>query len=180
MKNKRVLWVTRTALFTAVLVVIQAITAQLGITLITGSFVNLVLIASVMTCSWWSGLTVALISPVFASLMGISPNWLLTPFIMAGNTALVAVWHLVGNRSIGNSRHVTHIAAAASAAVAKFIVLYIGVVRIAVPFILQLPEKQAAVVSMTFSFPQLFTALIGGAVAVLILPVLKKAIKTAQ
>ena len=62
------------------------------------------------------------------------------------------------------------------AAVGKFLVLYIGIVRIAVPMLLGLPEKQAAVMSNMFSIPQLFTAIAGGALAVIILPILQKAI----
>ena len=61
-------------------------------------------------------------------------------------------------------------------ALLKFAVLFIGVVKIAVPLIMQLPEPKASVISGAFSVPQIFTALIGGAVAMLILPVLKKAV----
>jgi hypothetical protein len=55
-------------------------------------------------------------------------------------------------------------------------VLYVGIVRIAVPVLLGLPERQAAVISGMFSLVQLITALIGGALAAVILPVLQKAV----
>ena len=174
--NKNILWITRTAVFTALLIVMQAVTAPLGNTMITGSIVNLILICAVMISGPASGLTVAAISPVFAKLFGIGPLWTLIPFIMLGNMVLVLVWHFAGNR-LPAQKYIAYIAAAVCAAVAKFCVLYVGIVQIAVPLLLQLPEKQAAVISGVFSVPQLFTALIGGAVAVILLPLLKKAVK---
>ncbi len=175
-KHKNILWITRTAVFTALLIVIQAATAPLNVTLVTGSLVNLILILSVMTCGLLSGLTVAALSPFFAKLLGIGPAfWTLIPFIALGNIVLVFVWHLVANRRIVNSM-VSHIMALVLAAVLKFLMLYAGIVMIAVPVLMGLPEKQASVLSATFSFPQLITASIGGAVAMLILPTLKKAL----
>lgn len=49
--------------------------------------------------------------------------------------------------------------------------------QIAVPMLLGLPQQQAAVISNMFSIPQLITALIGGAVAIVLFPRLKKAIR---
>ena len=65
----------------------------------------------------------------------------------------------------------------ATAALAKFLILYVGIVQIAVPLLLELPEPQAAVISNMFSIPQLLTALLGGGIALLVLPTLKKAIE---
>ena len=48
--NKRTLWITRTAVLTAMLVVLQAATQATGNTVITGSVVNMLLIISVMAC----------------------------------------------------------------------------------------------------------------------------------
>lgn len=78
--NKRTLWITRTAVLTAMLVVLQATTQATGNTVITGSVVNMLLIISVMACGILSGITVAVISPVMAKLIGIGPLWSLIPF----------------------------------------------------------------------------------------------------
>lgn len=174
MKN-RVLWITRTALFIALLIVAQAVTAPLGNKIITGSLVNLILVISVMTCGLSSGLIVAVVSPVFAKLFGIGPFWELIPFIALGNAVLVVIWHFIGNMK-SEKRLVPYIIAVSTASVAKFITLYLGIVVIAVPLILNLPEKQAGIISAAFSLPQLLTAVIGGSVAILVLPTLKKAI----
>ena len=64
----KTLWITRTAVFIALLVVLQAATASLGNTIITGSVVNMLLVVSVMTCGMMSGLCVAVISPVIVQL----------------------------------------------------------------------------------------------------------------
>jgi len=174
-KNK-ILWITRTAIFIALLIVLQAATAPLGNTLITGSIVNLMLIASVMTCGLASGLSVAVFSPVMAKFFGIGPFWSLIPFIVAGNAVLVLLWHFVGNRNMGRV-YAAYIVALIAAAIAKFLTLYIGVVQIAIPVFLGLPEQQAAITSNMFSIPQLITALVGGVFAIILLPTLKKAIK---
>lgn len=174
--KKRVLWITHTAVFVALLVVLQAATAPLGNTLITGTVVNLLLIVSVMTCGLGSGLTVAVISPIVAKFIGIGPLWVLIPFIAAGNIILILIWHFLGNRNT-IQKYAAYVTALITAAVAKYLVLYLGIVQIAVPFILELPDQQASVISHMFSIPQLITALSGGVIASIILPTLKKAIR---
>ena len=173
--KSKILWITRTAISIALLIVLQAATALLGNTIVTGSIVNLLLIVSVMTFGLASGLSVAAVSPVMAKFLGIGPFWSLIPFIVAGNITLVLLWRFIGNRNMGR-KHAAYIIALASAATAKFLVLYVGIVRIAIPVILDLPELQAAVISSMFSIPQLITALVGGMAATALLPTLKKAI----
>ncbi len=173
--NKRkTLWITRTAVFIALLVVLQAATASLGNTIVTGAVMNMLLIIFVMTCGMMSGLCVAVISPVMAKLIGIGPLWSLIPFIIAGNITLILTWHFIGNRHWGH-KHTVQMIALFVAATGKFLILYIGVAQIAVPLLLRLPEPQASVISNMFSIPQLFTALLGGGVALLVLSPLKKA-----
>lgn len=175
-KRQRILWITRTAVFIALLIVLQAATAALGNAILTGSIVNLLLITSVMTCGLASGLAVAVVSPVAAKLFGIGPLWSILPFIAAGNAALVLTWHFLGNRSIAGKRYLAYLAALIAAAVVKFLVLYVGIVKIAIPKLLDLPEQQATVVSHMFSLPQLITALSGGALAIVLFPRLQKAV----
>lgn len=174
--KKRILWITRTAVFIALLVVAQVSTAPLGNTLVTGSLVNMLLVVAVMTCGIPSGVCVAVVSPVFAKLLGIGPLWSLIPFIILGNVVLVLVWHLIGNRSFGG-KYVPYIVALIVAALCKFVVLFVGITKLAVPIILQLPEPQAIAISGVFSVPQLATALIGGVLGMILIPIVKKIIK---
>ena len=168
------IWVTRTAVFTALLVATQIFTAPLG-QFVTGSLVNMILIVSVMTCGLASGLTVSLLSPVFAKLIGIGPLWAIVPFIMAGNALFVIIWHYMGNMKFA-SKYAVRIAALVSAAACKFLLLYISIARVVVPLFLGLPEAQARAVSGIFSLPQLVNPLIGGAVALIVLPLIERAI----
>jgi len=173
-KHEKVLWITRTAILIALTVVLQALTLQFGNQFITGSIVNLMLIIAVMTCGLPTGLTVSLFTPVMPTLLGFGPMWPIVPFIAAGNMALTTAWHFLGNREIIN-KYISYSIALFAGAVAKFLVLYFGVVKIAVPYILGLPEGN--VMSVLFSYPQLITAAIGGACAIVLLPTLLKAIK---
>ena len=57
-----------------------------------------------------------------------------------------------------------------------FAALFLLVTKVAIPA-LGLPEAAAATLSASFSWPQLVTAAIGGAIAVTIAPVIRKALK---
>ena len=173
--KKKTLWITQTAIFIALLVVLQVATAPLGNTFITGTIVDMLLIISVMTCGPSTGVVVSIVSPIMAKLLGIGPFWVLIPFIAVGNTVLVLIWYFVGNRNI-KRKYIAYITALITAAVGKFFVLYVGIVQVAVPLLLGLPEPQATVVSNVFSIPQIITATAGGVLASLILPSLKKAV----
>jgi len=107
-------------------------------------------------------------------MIGIGPVWAVVPFIMLGNAAYVCVWRLIGGLNFSNA-HVVRIIALAGAAITKFLVLYISLVKIALPYFLNLNEQQTARMIALFSLPQLITASIGGAVAVVVLPVIEKA-----
>jgi len=172
--KRKILWITRSSILIALLVVLQVATAPLG-QFVTGSIVNLILVVSVMTCGLATGLSVAAMSPVVAKFWGIGLLWSLVPFIAVGNIIFVILWHYIGNRNMDH-KYASCIAALVAAAIAKFLVLYIGIVQIAVPMILRLPEQQTVVISIMFSIPQVITALIGGILAIILLPALKNAI----
>ena len=170
--KQKILWITRTAGLVGMLIAFQMATVSFGNIVITGSIVNLMLIVSVMTCGFASGLSVAVISPVVAKFFGIGAFWVFIPFIAAGNIALIWFWHFVGNINMGR-KYTAYVVALVCAAIAKFLVLYIGIVRIAAPVFLRLPGQQAAVISYTFSILQLINTSIGGMLAIGLLPTLK-------
>jgi hypothetical protein len=174
----KLLWITRTGVFIAMLIAWQAVTAPLKNTLLTGSVVNLLLILSVLLCGVSSGVAVAALSPVMAKLLQIGPLWSLIPLIALGNIVFVLLWRFIATRQRPEAQTTRHLTAAIVAALAKFATLYCLIVRLAVPLWLQLPEPQAQMISATFSVPQLFTASIGGAAACLVLPFLTRALGT--
>lgn len=173
--NRKALWITQTAVLLALLIAVQAVTSGFGSTLLTGSLVNFILIVSVVTVGLPSGLTIALLSPFFAFMFGIGPKfWQIILCVAIGNATLVILWHLF--KHISKNQLVVFTVSTIIAAAAKFLVLYGLVVKLVVPIVLGIPEPNASVVSAAFSFPQLFTALIGGVLAAVILPLLTKAL----
>ena len=178
--NKKIRWITETAILLALLVTLQALTKGFG-QLVTGSCVNAVLAVSVLVGGLMSGITVALISPVLAFLLGIAPQILTVPAIMAGNTVYVLLLWLIADKKMkGIAGRITAWIVAAGA---KFATLYIIVVKlicgVMAPGLLAagtLKEPMLKALPATFSYPQLITALIGGAAALLIVPVIRKAL----
>lgn len=175
--NKKTLWLTQTAVMLALLIALQAITKASG-QLVTGSYVNAVLAICTLISGGSSGLTVALLSPIFACVLGIAPNVVTVPAIMAGNCAYVLVLWKLYQGNLGRQ-----IAAVVLAAAVKFALLY-ALVQLVIcgwlsDFLLTqglLKPPMLTMLNATFSWPQLFTALLGGAVAMLTVPVLKKAL----
>lgn len=175
--KKKTLWITETAVMLALLVALQWITKPLG-QLVTGSCVNGVLAVTVLMAGMSSGITVALTSPVVAYLLGIAPNLATVPAIMVGNALFVAAWKLLDGKVLW--RKVT---AWLTAALVKFGVLYALVVwvicgvaadALLAQGILKAPMLKA--LPLSFGVTQLITALIGGGVAALVVPGLKKAL----
>ena len=179
--NKKIRWITQTAVMLALLVALQALSKPLG-QLVTGSFVNAVLAVTALIAGLSSGITVAVISPVLAYLLGIAPQILTVPAIMVGNTVFVVVlYYLAGKDS---KKIIRQILACLVAAAAKFATLYAIVVWLICGVLAEkllssgaLKAPALQMLTATFSWPQLFTALVGGAVAFLIVPVLRKALK---
>ncbi len=179
--NRKIRWITETAVMLALLVALQALTKGFG-QLVTGSFVNGVLAVTVLVAGLSNGITVALLSPVLAYLLGIAPQILTVPAIMVGNSVYVIALHLICGKD--SKRSFRQVAGWIVAAGAKFAALY-GIVAGLICGVLSesllasgtLKPPMLQALPATFSWPQLFTALIGGAVALAIVPVLRKALK---
>jgi len=173
--NSRAVWVAQTGIFLALLIVAQVATRPFGNSILTGSLNNMLFILTVMVCGLSSAIILGVISPVIALLLGMAPFWPFLPVIICGNLVLVSLWHFIAlkDRDSGKARKVI---ALVVAAVIKFLVLYIGIVSFVVPLVLGLEEPQASAVSAAFSWPQIVTASIGGVLALLLFPVLNKAL----
>ena len=178
--NKKIRWITETAVMLALLVSLQALTKPMG-QLVTGSCVNVILAIAALLGGLSCGVTVALVSPVLAFLLGIAPQILTVPAIMVGNTVFVVLLHFMADPA--GKKLAQQVAAWAIAAVAKFAALYILVAKLICGVLSSslleaglMKEPMLKALPATFGIPQLFTALIGGALALLIVPVLKKAL----
>lgn len=174
--KKKTLWVARTAVMLALLLVLQFVTKPLG-QYVTGSCVNLVLAVAALMGGLWCGVVVAVLSPFFAFLLQIAAMPIvLVPGVACGNLVLVLVLYFAAYRLVqGGKKPVLRYAAAVGAAVVKFATLWLVVTKLLLP-LAGLPEQKVAVMTATFTWPQLVTALIGGLLGVTVAPLVARAV----
>lgn len=173
--NKKVDFVVRTAILLALAVLFQSLRLFLPIPslvdqYVIGSLVNFCLIVAAITVGVEGGLMVAILTPVVAFLQSVLPNPVMVPFVALGNAALVVLVALLYRKN--------KYLALAAGAMCKFLVLYIMVVHVAIPlFMPDMPLPAKELLTLKFSWPQLVTASVGGMLALMVLPVLEKALK---
>lgn len=167
----RTLWMVKTAVLLALLIVLQAVTKGFG-QFVTGSCVNAVLALAALTTGLSGGILIAALSPFLAFVLGIGPQLLpLIPAIAVGNLVFVfLMWALTRGHKKGLP---WSLLAWGIPAVCKFLTLYLLVVQLLCR-ILPLNEVQTKTFSAMFSWPQLVTALIGSAIALVVAPALPK------
>ncbi len=144
-------YLTRTAVLLGLTLAFQML--RLG-QAFTGPAVNAMLYIATAMVGISSGVFIGLITPWIALIVGILKPVLApaVPFIMAGNASLVIIFGLLQARN----RYL----AVAVASVVKYLIL-----ASAVRLILELPPPM----TVALQLPQLFTALGGGVVALLVL-----------
>lgn len=171
--NKNLKFLTRTALLLAVAIAFQFLGRFMGPwnNFIVGPIVNAVLLIAAEITGVLGGVSISVIAPLVSALTNkaaIAPIVLMfSPFIIAGNIILVLAWHFL--------KKWNKIGAVGVGAVLKFGFLFTAI-SIFTQMVAMKPPVAATLVGL-FSWPQLLTAAIGGAIALIILPVLKKALK---
>ncbi len=182
MKNQALL-ITRISICLAVLLVVQFVTRFLGIQLITGSFVNLMLLVCSTVCGIYGGLTLAIISPLLACILGIAPNWVLVPFIIIGNILYVLITGLPFNKLYKknvqpNFKSVFYaVIFVVLGSSVKFTAIYCSIKYIATWTGFIQNGMASKLLSGAMGITQLFTGLIGGCISLFLMPVLKKIVK---
>jgi len=189
--RKQILWITQTAMLLGLTVAAQYfITGMLSFNqyasqLAVGSLVNLFLILATLTCGFFSGFSIAALTPVISFSIGRMPHVLMIPFVALGNLTIVFVFWLICRKNIfGQNFTINWAFAAIAGSIFKFIILWLGVTKIFINFILindaalNPPQiaKMTTLISFNYSFPQLATALIGCVLVYAIYPVVKKAV----
>lgn len=132
---------------------------------ITGPLVNALLILTAEWCGVSSAIVVGMTTPMGALLRGVLPLplFVMVPFIAAGNAVFVSVYGALRERS--------RLAALALAAFGKFVLLYGSVTLLSgrpLSLLTSGGTQVAAipdVVANMMTWPQLATALAGGAIA---------------
>ena len=159
-------FMTRTALLLAVTVACQMLRPLitlpgLGSTLIIGSLVNASLAVSSVVVGIWGGIIISVAAPIIAFMQQhIAFIWLI-PIVATGNWFCNSVWFMVPQKQMDRDRAFIGIENIGSLPVGE------GGYRYG-----SSAAPAAAVMSMTFSWPQLVTAAIGGFLASLVLKVL--------
>ena len=142
--------------------------------MITGVIVNMILILCTEKCGLEKAVILGMVTPIVAAFSGILPVALLLmiPFITIGNAIYVSIYSMLSERNRAT--------AVITGAFLKFIFLFAAVSLIMTrPIMLVIGSRPqsvpipAAIVGM-MSYPQLFTALVGGLLAVSILEVAKR------
>jgi hypothetical protein len=158
-------WLVRTALLFALTLVIQ----MLGLPQFsTGPLVNAFLLLAALLNGIWSGVIIGLFTPWIAFARGIlaPPLGPMIPFIMAGNAILVIVFSLVAGKRENLRREITGIILGSFL---KYLLL-----SQAVAWVVQVPPP----VAKAMQTPQLFTALAGGAIALIVYRVIPAKFKS--
>ena len=186
--KKRILWITQTAMLLAIAVISQTYLLMiLGgpgnpvSQLVVGSVVNFCLILATLTSGFFSGAAISVCVPLIALLMGrmqIPQQIIVVAF---GNLALVFIfWLFCGKKITGKHETFNWGVAAITGAFAKFTVLWFGMIKIIVPFFLansgrppQQITNMTAMITITFTWPQLATALTGSILAFCVYKVVK-------
>ena len=199
MKRKNVaFWVTRTGLMLALALIAQAIRLVIPAvpTLVVGSLVNTTLIVATGMVGLSSALVIAIVTPVVALLQGFLPHVLMVPGVMVGQIVLVVIYYYMSKLAYGEKLvpyGLNRWCAMITAAIAKFTSLYFLVIKWLLPLVItakttELSDKLVAeqvatqtqkiyaTISAAFTWPQLINALIGGALALIILAILEKAV----
>lgn len=166
--NSNVKKLVRASLLLAVAIVFQMIgKANPAISqLLVGSIVNAVLLIAVFMCDTWWATAVGVLTPILAFLTGQLPTPMgpFVPFIAVGNAIYIIIFGLLIHRGKWG-KYTGYVIGA----ILKFLFLSLSVQNLVQLFGIKLP--QAASKMMTT--PQLITALIGGAAALIIIEIMK-------
>lgn len=131
---------------------------------VVGPLVNFSLLISVVLVGTIPAIIIGCLTPLIAFMVGIMPLFPLVPFIMIGNSILVIIFH-IGRKKISKMGDYIGLVIAAFG---KFIFLAISVRYLVGLFIPKVPGKLVTALTL----PQLYTALIGGILTLIVIKLL--------
>lgn len=176
---KRILWVVYAALLLALIVLAQTLSKVIPASvpvvsqLVTGSLVNLVLIVGAATAGFSATAVAAVLSPVLAFSMGQMPFAPMIPVILLGNLIIVAIAWAFLRKDEKRIFALRYIAGVIVGAAAKCAFLWAATALIVAPILSKNPKVPVSKLLLMFSWPQGVTALIGGILALLVLPAIR-------
>lgn len=164
-------FLARTAMLLAVAIAFQLLGKLIpNNNFIVGPVVNAVLLVATAAAGVWSGISISVIAPLvsaFTNKAAIAPLILaFSPCIIAGNIVIVLAFHFLRKKN--------DILAVAAGSVLKFGFLYAAISVFT--SLVEMKPQVAATLTNLFSWPQLLTAVIGGAIALIILKIAGKSL----
>lgn len=170
MKNKT-RFLARTALLLAVAIAFQIFGKFIPYNnFIVGPVVNAVLLVATAAAGVWSGISISVIAPLVSAFTNKAPIAPLvigfSPFIIIGNIIIVLSFYLLRKKNA--------ILGVAAGSALKFGFLYAAISVFT--SLVDMKPQVAATLTGLFSWPQLFTALAGGAIALVILKLAGKSL----
>ncbi len=126
-----------------------------------GPLVNMTLLIAAIVVGPGRAVMIGCLTPFMAFMLGIMPLAVLVPVVMLGNTVLIIVFHYAFIKM--SKRY--QLIPVMTGALAKFFVMATTIRLMAYLFMPGLPAK----LIQAFSLPQLYTAMLGGIMALLIL-----------
>ena len=172
---------TLTAILLALLIAGQLLFGLIGAPLaqyFVGSWVNLILALTALVIGWPYALTISLISPFVALMVGVAPPFIeFIPFIALSNAIFVLLLHFLSKlKHSAKLLLLPSLLAIAVATTAKVAFLYLTIVVLIMPT-LPIGPPQAVVLSAVFSINQIPTALIGATLAFIVAIPVRTAMK---
>jgi hypothetical protein len=140
---------------------------------VVGPLVNAVIMTTVLVSGIQYGVMVGLLTPVMAALTGqlLPPMVPFMPFIMLGNITLAIVFGLLAKHAGKFGSFIGIVVGA----VLKTLVLVLSVKYLITLFGINMAPKVMEKLYAAMSYPQLYTAIAGGIIALLLYAVYKKA-----
>lgn len=138
---------------------------------LVGPVINAILLIAAYICGTWWGIGVGILTPIMAWLVGQLPGPLapFIPFIMIGNALFVILFVLLKDYT----RWGKYIGIIIGSFV-KFLFLFLSASKLVTVFNLAIALKVSKKLITMMSTPQLITALIGGALALIFIGILNK------
>ena len=173
MKNVNINKLIKASLFLALAIVFQVIgkTAPQISQFFVGPAVNAILILTAVICGGAYAMLVGSLTPMLAWFTGQLPSALgpFIPFIIIGNMLFVLSFVIVSNRG----KYGKYLGIIIGAFI-KYIFLWISASQLTQLLSLNMPPKVVDKLVIAMGIPQLITALIGGAFALILIEILRK------
>jgi hypothetical protein len=166
--NMTMTLLTRTSVLLALALVFQIGFTQFAQPAV-GPLVNMTLLIAAVVVGSLPAIVIGCLTPIMAFVLGIMPLLPLVPFIMLGNTLLILSFNLI-RRALPKYGDIIGVIVAA---ILKFAFLAVSIRYLVTFFMEKVPPKIIA----AFSLPQLYTALIGGFLAIIIVKYLSGYLK---